>query len=155
MEDCFFDSVGDSRFNLYLLIIVPAHALILKNISIQSDFQYARKIILEEDQLRNFFLDTFPFVREKRESDISEIDGQAGILNELRKSQKIANRYISYLIAIRVRIRGQNKKSKKDWYYTEFMDLLMRKVDVDKYLEKEKRKSRKLQKRNSNRRNTK
>lgn len=57
LEDDFFAMPGDNRFNLYLVLIVKENSAFLYDSSIRNDFRYARKIILTEKQMDDFFGD--------------------------------------------------------------------------------------------------
>lgn len=71
LEDDFFSSIGDERYNIYLVFIVSEQMPFLSDFDIQNDFQYARKIILQESEMENFFLHYFPLIRKSGESSFS------------------------------------------------------------------------------------
>ncbi len=71
LEADFFGSTGDERYNIYLIFIVSGKIPAFSALDIQNDFQYARKIILQEAEMENFFLRFFPLIRKSGESDLS------------------------------------------------------------------------------------
>lgn len=71
LEAEFFSSMGDERYNIYLIFIVSNQMSALAGLDIQNDFQYARKIILQESEVENFFIHLFPLVRKSGENDFS------------------------------------------------------------------------------------
>lgn len=71
LETDFFSSTGDERYNIYLIFIVSGQIPVFSVLDIQNDFQYARKIILQESEMENFFLLLFPLVRKSGESNFS------------------------------------------------------------------------------------
>ncbi|GEM_PF-6004644 len=88
LEAAFFDSIGDERYNIYLMIIVENNSEFLKNSTIQNDFRYARKIILSVDQVEKFFVDTIPLRREREETYILNLVEKRKIINGLQQSIK-------------------------------------------------------------------
>lgn len=85
LEDAFFSSAGDTRFNLYLILSVKSESPLLFNSSIRGDFRYARKVILKEEELEDFFVNTFPLQREKEIVQRGEKKGNREIIDELCK----------------------------------------------------------------------
>lgn len=71
LENEFFSSTGDERYNIYLIFIVSDTTHILNNIDVQNDFLYARKIILNESDAEDFFITLFPLKRRNGESGLS------------------------------------------------------------------------------------
>lgn len=71
LETDFFSSTGDERYNIYLIFIVSGPISAFSLLDIQNDFQYARKIILQESEMEKFFLLFFPLVRKTGESNFS------------------------------------------------------------------------------------
>lgn len=91
LEDDFFHCRGDERFNLYLVFIVESNSLLLDNMDIQQDFTYARKIILMEWEVENFFAESFPLERGKPESNFEMSDSKE-IMRQLNLSKDAAQR---------------------------------------------------------------
>lgn len=85
LEDIYFRYIGDERYNIYLIFIVPDKKMFFTKVDILNDFQYARKIILQESEVDNFFIKLFPLQRKSRENEsfISESFQQKEIKKEL------------------------------------------------------------------------
>lgn len=90
LEDAFYNSRGDTRFNLYFVLIVNPTSHLLSNSSIRRDFKYARKVILMEDQLEEFFIKTFPLRRKNEIGYSPEKRGNREIIDGLHKLIKDA-----------------------------------------------------------------
>lgn len=86
LEATFFNSIGDERYNIYLIIIVKDNSDFLRNSSIQNDFRYARKIILSVSQVDKFFVDTIPLQREREETYILNLVEKRKIISRLQQS---------------------------------------------------------------------
>lgn len=71
LEDEFFNSIGDSRYNIYLIFIIPDNAAVGIFVDIQNDFRFARKILLRESEATNFFVNLFKLVRKSDEKDLT------------------------------------------------------------------------------------
>ena len=90
LEDAFYNSRGDTRFNLYFVLIVNPTSPLLSNSSIRRDFKYARKVILMKDQLEEFFIKTFPLRRKNEIGYYTEKRGNREIIEGLHKLTKDA-----------------------------------------------------------------
>lgn len=88
LEEEFFHCSGDARFNLYLVFVVQKDSPLLENIDIQHDFTYARKIVLVEDEVENFFMGCFSLKRENPETTTLDISDKKEIMNQLYKSKE-------------------------------------------------------------------
>lgn len=90
LEETFFQCEGDTRFNLYLVLLVPDDSSIIRNTFIQKDFRFARKIILAESEVDNFFSDSFVLRRISENNHISDLNRKNEIWSKLRQSGTFA-----------------------------------------------------------------
>lgn len=98
LEETFFHCVGDLRYNIYLIFLVKKEDKLLNNMLIQKDFRYARKIVLAEEDMEDFFEYSFPLKREsvsKRQNDISD---SKKVMADLRKSKEYAEKIFKKLL---------------------------------------------------------
>lgn len=90
LEEEFFHSKGDTRFNIYLLFVVGKGDKLLNNMLIQKDFRYARKIILQKEDAEDFLHVLFPMKREGVRNIPSDVREPNKVMEELIKSKKDA-----------------------------------------------------------------
>lgn len=90
LEEDFFHSKGDTRFNIYLLFIVEKGDKLLNNMLIQKDFRYARKIILQKEDAEDFLHVLFPMKREGVKTIPSDVQEPNKVMEELIRSKKDA-----------------------------------------------------------------
>lgn len=112
LEDAFFSSAGDTRFNLYLILSVKSESSLLFNSAIRGDFKYARKVILKEEELEDFFVNTFPLQREKELVQRDEKRGNREIIDELRKLGEEVLEIAHQEISTNFRITSTNSSRK-------------------------------------------
>lgn len=91
LEDEFFHSKGDTRFNIYLLFVVGKGDKLLNNMLIQKDFRYARKIILQKEDAEDFLHVLFPMKREDVRTIPSDVREPNKVMEELIRSKKDAD----------------------------------------------------------------
>lgn len=93
LEDAFFQSEGDTRFNLYMVFLVPESSSILTNNEILNDFRYARKIALAGDRIRDYFDSMIPLERgamTNKEVDLKGLREGVDIINkELQEAKAL------------------------------------------------------------------
>ena len=112
LEDAFFSSAGDTRFNLYLILSVKSESSLLFNSAIRGDFKYARKVILKEEELEDFFVNTVPLQREKELVQRDEKRGNREIIDELRKLGEEVLEIAHQEISTNFRITSTNSSRK-------------------------------------------
>lgn len=85
LEADFFSSMGDERYNIYLIFIVSPQMNFFKELDIQNDFQYARKIILKDTEIEDFLLRLFPLKRKSGENDLSVM----GVIHQKKAREEL------------------------------------------------------------------
>lgn len=129
LENIFFSSRGDNRFNIYLIFIVPLEKIIQCKYEIQKDFQYARKLFLYESELENYFQDGIMLKRYKSDNSFTTSYDKQTILNQLYQSRKIVRDLC--VLELRMGLLEENKKAK---YYKLQNEMLLNLSMVEKYL---------------------
>lgn len=132
LEDVFFLSKGDNRFNNYLIFLVPSEKLIKSKYEIQKDFQYARKLFLDENEVENYFRDGISLKRYKSNNSFIAYDKQK-ILQELYQSRDIVRNLC--VLQLRISLLEDNRKPKQMKLQNE---MLLRFSGVEGYLGNEK-----------------
>ena len=86
----FFHCIGDTRFNLYLIFIINTNNELDISTEITNNFRYARKVILSEDEFKDYFLRTFILQRNGKtmQRDIQKMD-RTEMLNYLYEGKEI------------------------------------------------------------------
>lgn len=125
LEDSFFSSAGDTRFNLYLILSVKTESSLLYSSAIRGDFKYARKVILKEEELEDFFVNTFPLQREKEIIRCGEKKGNREITDELCKLGKDVLEVVNQEISTNIRITSTNLNNRNLKINNKILDLLM------------------------------
>lgn len=100
LEEDFFHCEGDLRYNIYLIFLVHKGNELLNNMLIQKDFRYARKIVLCEEDLEDFFKCSFPLKRESIEKRQNETYDSKKVMSDLRKSKETAEKLFERLIHV-------------------------------------------------------
>ena len=90
LENAFFSSKGDERYNLYLIFIVNDNSNIYRFADVAKDFKYARKIILNQEEAKAFFGELLFVKRENDEAFILDAVGRNQNLKNLSESVKYA-----------------------------------------------------------------
>lgn len=83
LEAVFFHAEGDSRYNIYLIFLVPRNTIVAQYSYIQNDFRFARKVILEEKEAEYFFSKAFYLKREMEKDYFEKIKIQKDIVDEI------------------------------------------------------------------------
>jgi len=132
LEDIFFESMGDNRFNIYLIFMIPAEKKIVCKYDIQKDFQFARKLFLYPNELENYFRDGLSLKRYK--SDIGFMDNydRQGMLKELYQSSEYAKE-----LCISVLRMGWFEEKRKSKYMKLQREMLSNYASVERYLSNE------------------
>lgn len=125
LEDAFFSSAGDTRFNLYLILFVKSESSLLFNSAVRGDFKYARKVILKEEELEDFFVNTFPLQREKEIVHRGEKKGNREIIEELHKLGENAVEIAHQEISTNFRITSTNLNRKNLKINNKIFEILM------------------------------
>ena len=113
LEDEFFRCLGDERYNIYIIFIVGKDDYF--SLNLQNDFRYARKIILKETEVDNFFISLFPLQRQK---NINETKNDT---LQQRKLKGTVNDYVQKCILLlqkEIRVRfflAQNIKKRRNY----------------------------------------
>lgn len=148
----FFHCIGDERYNLYIVFVVSKEDSILENINVQKDFTFARKIVLIEDEVQNFFVDCFPLKREGVENSNLEISDAKEIMRQLYQSKENAYKIFVDELKCWLNIQLLTKKNlqKKEKKFGEVQSILniLDTIIPNNNKEKEKRKS--IQERSKN-----
>lgn len=55
LRDMYFDMIGDTRYNLYLIFLVEEQSNFLNNVQLQQDFYFARMLVLAKSEIENYF----------------------------------------------------------------------------------------------------
>lgn len=148
----FFHCMGDERYNLYIVFVVSKDDSILENINIQKDFTFARKVILIEKEVENFFVDCFPLKKEGVENSNLEISDAKEIMKQLYQSKENAykifggeiNCWLNIQLLTRKNLQKKEKKFSEVQRILSVLDTLIPNTNK----EKEKRKS--IQERSKN-----
>lgn len=88
LEDEFFNSDGDERYNLYLIFIVKKDSSIYKISDITKDFRYARKFVFTENEAIEYFENLISLKREGCNFYMSDVANREQILKRLIESSK-------------------------------------------------------------------
>lgn len=132
LEDIFFSSKGDNRFNIYLIMIIPYETTIKSKYEIQKDFQYARKLFLYENELKNYFGDNISLKRyNSNDSFTTNYDAQK-ILKELYQSRDTVKNLC--LWQLRISLMSNYKKSR---YEKLIKEMILHLSEVEKYFSNE------------------
>lgn len=141
----FFHCTGDERFNLYIVFIVSKDDPLLNNMNIQKDFSFARKVILIEDEVKNFFVDCFPLKRERIETSDLEMSDAKEIMNLLYQSKENAYRIfeseLKSWFTIQILTRKNLQKKEKKFSEVQKMLNVLDSLIPNSYKEKDRRKN--------------
>ncbi len=110
LEDIFFLSRGDNRFNIYLIFLMPDEKIIKSKYEIQKDFQFARKLFLDENEMENYFRDGISLKRYKSNNNFIAYDKQK-ILRELYQSKDIVRDLCG--LQLKIGLLMDNRKPKQ------------------------------------------
>lgn len=112
LRDIYFNMLGDTRFNLYLVFLVDDNNMLLRNIPIQQDFYFARKLVLKKNEIENYFTRRM-FLR-------YQVDTRKWYLDEKSEKEFLMQRFYSIKnlimdsIPILNNIKRRERKEKTD-----------------------------------------